>query len=64
MLNSVVEEDARDLLISYGANIDERCKKLYDYLVDLKKENKSVKLIKYLDDTTGNVDIGFTVIEG
>ena len=63
MLNSVVEDDARDLLLSYAANKDEKCKKLYDYLVDLKKKNKAVKLIKYLDDKTGNVDIGFTVIE-
>ena len=63
LLNSVVEEDARDLLLSYAANKNEKCKKLYDYLVDLKKKNKAVKLIKYLDDKTGDVDIGFTGIE-
>ena len=63
-LNSVVEHDARDLLISYAANKNEKCKELYYYLVDLKKKNKSVKLIKYLDDKTGNVDISFTEIEG
>ena len=63
LLNSSVEDDARDLLLSYAANKDEKCKKLYDYLVDLKKKNKAVKLIKYLDDKTGNVDIGFTGIE-
>jgi hypothetical protein len=62
-LNSVVDHDARDLLISYAANKNEKCKELYDYLVDLKKKNKSVKLIKYLDDKTGKVDIGFTEIE-
>ena len=63
LLNSVVEDDARDLLLSYAANKDEKCKKLYDYLVDLKKKNKAVKLIKYLDENTGDVDIGFTEIE-
>lgn len=63
LLNSSVEDDARDLLLSYAANMDERCKKLYEYLVNLKKKNKAVKLIKYLDDKTGNVDIGFTGIE-
>lgn len=61
--NSIVKNDARDLLISYAANLDERCKKLYDYLVELKKKNKVVKLIKFLDDKTGNEDIGFIGIE-
>ena len=59
LLNSPVEDDARDLLLSYAANMDERCKKLYDYLVDLKKRHKSVKLIKHLDEKTGNEDISF-----
>lgn len=59
LLNSSVEDDARDLLLSYAANMDGKCKKLYDYLVDLKKRKKSVKLIKYLDEKTGDVDIGF-----
>lgn len=59
LLNSPVEDDARDLLLSYAANMDERCKKLYDYLVDLKKRKKSVKLIKHLDEKTGNEDIVF-----
>lgn len=59
LLNSPVEDDAKDLLLSYAANMDERCKKLYDYLVDLKKRKKSVKLIKYHNIESGNTDIGF-----
>lgn len=57
--NSIVEDAARDLLLSYAANLDERCKKLYEYLVDLKKRKKSVKLIKYYDEKAGNTDIAF-----
>ena len=57
-LNSFVEKNAKDLLFSYAANMDERFEKLYKKLVDLKKKNKSVKLIKYLDET-GNEDIDF-----
>lgn len=59
LLNSVVEDDAKDLLLSYAANMDERCKNLYEYLVDLKKNNKSAKLIKYLNEATGNTNIAF-----
>ena len=61
LLNSVVEDDAKDLLLSYAANLDERCKNLYEYLVDLKKNNKSAELKKYLNEKTGNTNIGFTV---
>ena len=57
-LNSFVEKNAKDLLFSYAANMDERFEKLYKKLVDLKKKNKSVKLIKYLDEN-GNEDIDF-----
>ena len=57
-LNSFVEKNAKDLLFSYAANMDERFEELYKKLVDLKKKNKSVKLIKYLDET-GNEDIDF-----
>ena len=39
-------------------NMDERFEELYKKLVDLKKKNKSVKLIKYLDET-GKEDIDF-----
>lgn len=59
LLNSVVEDDAKDLLLSYATNMDERCKNLYEYLVDLKKNNKSAKLIKYLNEATGNTNIAF-----
>lgn len=57
-LNSFVEKNAKDLLFSYAANMDERFEELYKKLVDLKKKNKSVKLIKYLDET-GKEDIDF-----
>ena len=57
-LNSFVEKNAKDLLFSYAANMDERFEELYKKLVDLKKKNKSVKLIKYLDEN-GNEDIDF-----
>lgn len=60
LLNSVVEDDAKDLLLSYAANMDERCKNLYEYLVDLKKNNKSAELKIYLNEATGNTNIGFT----
>ena len=63
LLNSSVEDDARDLLLSYAANMDERCKKLYEYLVDLKKRKKSVKLIKYLNEKTGIEDEDITFVE-
>ena len=59
MLNSPVEDDARDLLLSYAANMDERCKDLYKQLIDLKKRNKLVKLIKYFNEKSDNEDIGF-----
>ena len=58
-LNSPVEDDARDLLLSYAANMDERCKDLYKQLIDLKKRNKLVKLIKYFNEKSDNEDIGF-----
>ena len=58
LLNSFIEKNAKDLLFSYAANMDERFEELYKKLVDLKKKNKSVKLIKYLDET-GNEDIDF-----
>ena len=58
-LNSPVEDDARDLLLSYAANMDERCKDLYKQLIDLKKRNKLVKLVKYFNEKTDNEDIGF-----
>lgn len=58
LLNSFIEKNAKDLLFSYAANMDERFEKLYKKLVDLKKKNKSVKLIKYLDEN-GNEDIDF-----
>ena len=58
LLNSFIEKDAKDLLFSYATNMDERFEELYKKLVDLKKKNKSVKLIKYLDET-GNEDIDF-----
>ena len=38
--------------------MDKRFEELYKKLVDLKNKNKSVKLIKYLDET-GNEDIDF-----
>ena len=59
LLNSPVEDDARDLLLSYAANMDEKCKDLYKQLIDLKKRHKSVKLVKYFDEKTDNEDIGF-----
>lgn len=59
LLNSPVEDDARDLLLSYAANMDERCKDLYKQLIDLKKRHKSVKLVKYFNEKTDNEDIGF-----
>lgn len=59
LLNSTAEDDARDLLLSYAANMDERCKKLYDRLVEFKKNNETVKLIKYVDGKTGKEDIDF-----
>ena len=58
-LNSPVEDDARDLLLSYAANMDERCKDLYKQLIDLKKRNKLVKSVKYFNEKTDNEDIGF-----
>ena len=58
-LNSPVEDDARDLLLSYAANMDERCKDLYKQLIDLKKRHKLVKLVKYFNEKTDNEDIGF-----
>ena len=59
LLNSPVEDDARDLLLSYAANMDERCKDLYKQLIDLKRRHKSVKLVKYFNEKTDNEDIGF-----
>lgn len=59
LLNSPVEDDARDLLLSYAANMDERCKDLYKQLIDLKKRHKSVKLVKYFNEKTDNEDISF-----
>ena len=58
-LNSPVEDDARDLLLSYAANMDERCKVLYKQLIDLKKRHKLVKLVKYFNEKTDNEDIAF-----
>lgn len=58
-LNSPVEDDARDLLLSYAANMDERCKVLYKQLIELKKRHKLVKLVKYFNEKTDNEDIGF-----
>lgn len=58
-LNSPVEDDARDLLLSYAANMDERCKDLYKQLIDLKKRHKLVKLVKYFNEKTDNEDIAF-----
>ena len=58
-LNSPVEDDARDLLLSYAANMDERCKDLYKQLIDLKKRHKLVKLVKYFNEKTDNEDISF-----
>lgn len=58
-LNSPVEDDARDLLLSYAANTDERCKDLYKQLIDFKKRHKLVKLVKYFNEKTDNEDIGF-----
>ena len=59
LLNSPVEDDARDLLLSYAANMDERCKDLYKQLIDLKKRHKLVKLVKYVNEKTDNEDIAF-----
>ena len=59
LLNSVVEDDAKDLLLSYAANMDERCKDLYKQLIDLKKRHKLVKLVKYFNEKTDNEDIAF-----
>lgn len=59
LLNSPVEDDARDLLLSYAANMDERCKDLYKQLIDLKKRHKLVKLVKYFNEKTDNEDIAF-----
>ena len=59
LLNSPVEDDARDLLLSYAANMDERCKDLYKQLIDLKKRHKLVKLVKYFNEKTDNEDISF-----
>ena len=59
LLNSYIEKDAKDLLFSYAANMDERFEELYKKLVDLKKKKKSVKLIKHLDEKTGKEDIDF-----
>lgn len=59
LLNSPVEDDARDLLLSYAANMDERCKDLYKQLIDLKKRHKLVKLVKYFNEKTNNEDISF-----
>lgn len=58
-LNSPVEDDARDLLLSYAVNTDERCKDLYKQLIDFKKRHKLVKLVKYFNEKTDNEDIGF-----
>jgi hypothetical protein len=57
--NSITEDDARDMLLSYAANMDEKCKKLYECLIELKKNNDTVNLIKYIDGKTGKEDIGF-----
>ena len=57
-LNSFVEKNAKDLLFSYAANMDERFEELYNKCVDFKMKIKSVKLLKYLDET-GNEDIDF-----
>ena len=59
LLNSPVEDDARDLLLSYAANMDERCKDLYKQLIDLKRRHKLVKLVKYFNEKTDNEDIAF-----
>ena len=59
LLNSFIEKDAKDLLFSYAINMDERFEELYKKLVDLKKKNKSVRLIKHLDEKTGKEDIDF-----
>ena len=59
LLNSYIEKDARDLLFSYAMNMDERFEELYKKLVDLKKKNKSVRLIKHIDEKTGKEDIDF-----
>ena len=59
LLNSPVEDDARDLLLSYAANMDERCKDLYKHLIDLKKRHKSVKLVRHYDENTNFEDLVF-----
>ena len=59
LLNSPVEDDARDLLLSYAANMDERCKDLYKHLIDLKRRHKSVKLVRHYDENTGFEDLVF-----
>lgn len=63
LLNSDVEDTARDLLLSYAANMNEKCKKLYECLIDLKEKNKSPRLIRYRDIETDDIDIGFTDFE-
>lgn len=63
LLNSDVEDAARDLLLSYAANMNEKCKKLYECLIDLKEKNKSPRLIRYRDIETDDIDIGFTDFE-
>ena len=59
LLNSPVEDDARDLLLSYAANMDERCKDLYKHLIDLKRRYKSVKLVRHYDENTDFEDLVF-----
>lgn len=59
--NSIAENDARDLLLSYAANMDIKCKQLYNHLVELKKNNETVKLVKHIDEETGKKYIGFDV---
>ena len=59
LLNSVVEDGAKDLLLSYAANMDERCKDLYKHLIDLKRRHKSVKLVRHYDENTDFEDLVF-----
>lgn len=59
LLNSVVKDDAKDLLLSYAANMNERCKDLYKNLIDLKRRHKSVKLVRHYDENTGFEDLVF-----
>lgn len=59
LLNSVVKDDAKDLLLSYAANMNERCKNLYKELIDLKRKHKSVKLVRHYDENTDFEDLVF-----